>query len=64
MLYHASLSNYFEENFALLQHHKWSLSDIENLIPWERETYIKFLTNYIEKKNLEVQQEQNAQSNW
>jgi len=64
MLYHASLSSYFEENFALLQHHKWSLSDIENLIPWERETYIKFLANYIEKKNLEVQQEQNAQSNW
>tara|TARA_Y100001970_G_scaffold258907_1_gene339314 strand:- start:6667 stop:6858 length:192 start_codon:yes stop_codon:yes gene_type:complete len=60
MLYHTSLDNYYETNFALMQHHSWSLTEIENMIPWEREIYINYLSNYIEKKNLEAQQAQNA----
>ena len=43
-----------------MQHHKYSLFEIENMIPWEREIYINYLSNYIEKKNLEAQQAQNA----
>ena len=62
MLYHTSVDNYYETNFALMQHHSWSLTEVENMIPWEREIYIKYLTNYIEKKNLEAQQAQNANS--
>lgn len=34
-----------------MQHHKWSLTEIENLIPWEREIYIGLLINYIEEEN-------------
>ncbi len=30
------LENYYKINFALLQYHKYSLTEIENLIPWER----------------------------
>ncbi len=30
-----------------MQHHKYSLSDIENMIPWEREVYLSLLENYI-----------------
>ena len=60
MLYHTSLDSYYETNFALMQHHSWSLTEIENMIPWEREIYINYLSNYIEKKNLEAQQAQNA----
>ena len=62
MLYHTSVESYYETNFALMQHHSWSLTEVENMIPWEREIYIKYLTNYIEKKNLEAQQAQNANS--
>ena len=62
MLYHTSVENYYETNFSLMQHHSWSLTEVENMIPWEREIYIKYLTNYIEKKNLEAQQAQNANS--
>ena len=62
MLYHTSVENFYETNFALMQHHSWSLTEVENMIPWEREIYIKYLTNYIEKKNLEAQQAQNANS--
>jgi hypothetical protein len=40
----------------LIQHHKYSLTEIENMIPWEREVYLTFLTQYIEEENLKAQQ--------
>tara|TARA_B100000427_G_scaffold326118_1_gene334182 strand:- start:320 stop:496 length:177 start_codon:yes stop_codon:yes gene_type:complete len=53
---HEDLVSYYKINFALMQHHKYSLSDIENMIPWEREIYISLLKNYIEEENLKQQQ--------
>jgi len=40
-----------------MQHHKYSLSDIENMIPWEREIYISLLKQHIEEENLKAQQQ-------
>ena len=60
MMYHDSLENYMQNNLSLLQHHNWSLSDIEDMIPWEKQTYIKMLQNYIEKRNLEYEQAKNG----
>ena len=62
MLYHTSLDNYYETNFSLMQHHNWNLNEIEGMIPFEREIYVTYLKNYIEKKNLEAAQAQNANS--
>tara|TARA_B100001113_G_scaffold257560_1_gene212764 strand:+ start:561 stop:752 length:192 start_codon:yes stop_codon:yes gene_type:complete len=62
MLYHTSLDNYYETNFSLMQHHSWNLNEIEGMIPFEREIYVTYLKNYIEKKNLEAAQAQNANS--
>ena len=59
-MYHDSLENYMENNFSLMQHHNWSLSDLENMIPWEKQTYIKMLQNLIEKRNLEYEQAKNG----
>ena len=59
-MYHDSLENYMENNFSLLQHHNWSLSDLENMIPWEKQTYVKMLQNLIEKRNLEYEQAKNG----
>jgi len=47
---HESLESYYKTNFALLQHHKWSLTEIENMFPWEREIYITLLKNWIEEE--------------
>tara|TARA_Y200000002_G_scaffold378480_1_gene385930 strand:+ start:635 stop:808 length:174 start_codon:yes stop_codon:yes gene_type:complete len=55
---HEDLVAYYRINFALMQHHKYSLSDIENMIPWEREIYISLLKNHIEEENLKAQQKQ------
>lgn len=51
-----SLSSYFELNFALVQYHKYSLTEIENLIPWERDIYVAMLQNHLEEEKLRQQQ--------
>jgi len=53
---HTDLESYFKVNFALMQHHKYSLTELENMIPWEREVYLTFLKQYIEEENLKQQQ--------
>ena len=63
MLYHTSIDAMLEANFALMQHHNWSLSDIESMIPWEREVYVNYLVKYLEKKKLEEQQAEAANAN-
>ena len=34
-----------------MQHHKYSLTELDNLIPWEKEVYVNLLTNYIKEEN-------------
>jgi hypothetical protein len=53
---HTDLASYYKTNFALIQHHRWSLREIEEMLPWEREIYITLLQNYIEEENLKNQQ--------
>jgi hypothetical protein len=43
-----------------MHYHKWSLSEIENMIPFERDIYMKYLMNALEKERLEAQQAANA----
>ena len=50
-LSHESLANYYQTNFSLLQHHKYSLDELENMIPFEKDFYVTMLINYIEKEN-------------
>ncbi len=33
-----------------MQYHKYSLEDIENMIPFEREIYIAMLVEYLEEQ--------------
>ncbi len=34
-----------------MHHHKYSLTELENMMPWEREIYITLLADYIKKEN-------------
>ena len=56
MMSHTSLEAYYRINFSLMQHHKYSLTELDNMIPWEREVYLTFLKQYIEEENLKQQQ--------
>lgn len=38
-----------------MQHHKYSLSEIENMLPWEREIYVSLLIDYIRHENDKLQ---------
>lgn len=53
---HEDIVSYYKINFALIQHHKYSLSDVENMIPWERDIYLSLLQSHIEEENLKAQQ--------
>jgi len=55
---HMNLENYFRLNFALMQYHKYSLTEIENLMPWERDIYVGLLKQHLEEERLKQQQEQ------
>jgi hypothetical protein len=53
---HMDLESYFNLNFSLMQHHKWSLTEIGDMMPWERDIYLVLLQQHIEEENLKNQQ--------
>ena len=53
---HMDLENYFQLNFSLMQYHKYSLTEIENMMPWERDVYVALLKNHLEEEKLKQQQ--------
>jgi hypothetical protein len=55
-----SLENYFRTNFSLMQHHKYSLTELENLLPWEREIYVTLLIQHLEEEKLRQQNQSNG----
>jgi hypothetical protein len=34
-----------------MQHHNYSLSDLESMMPWEREIYVEMLAQFIKEEN-------------
>ena len=57
---HEDLASYYKLNFAFMQHHKYSLTELENMMPWEREIYVSLLQQHVEEENLKAQQERNS----
>ena len=58
MLSHDSLFNYYETNFALMENHKYSLTELDNMIPWEREIYVNLLAKWIKEENERIKEEE------
>ena len=46
-----------------MQHHNYSLGDLENMMPWEREIYVEMLVQFIKEEN-EKQQQRAAEGNY
>ena len=38
----------------MIQHHNWSLRELENMMPWEREVYVGLLIEHIEEEKKEM----------
>ena len=41
-----------------MQHHNYSLSDIENMMPWERDIYLDMLVTHIKEENQKAKEQQ------
>lgn len=39
-----------------MQHHKYNLEELENMMPWERDIYVAMLVQYIEVENEKIKQ--------
>ena len=51
-----SLFGYYTLNFQLIQHHKYSLTEIEMMIPWEKEIYVTQLVSFIKDQNDKIKE--------
>jgi len=40
-----------------MQHHNYALSDIESMMPWERDIYVQMLIEYIKQENKKQEQQ-------
>ena len=45
----------------MMQHHNYSLTELENMIPWEREIYIGLLMNFLKEEKERAEQEKRKQ---
>ena len=47
---HKSLYDYYRVSFILTQHHGWSLSDMDSLVPFELEIFVNMLEQHLEEQ--------------
>jgi len=41
----------------MMQHHGYSLTELDNMMPWEREIYVALLEEYIKEENERIKQQ-------
>jgi len=41
----------------MMQHHKYSLTELDNMLPWEREIYVNLLVQHIKEENERIEKE-------
>ena len=51
------MENYYRTNFGMMQHHNYSLTELEDMMPWEREIYIGLLMNFLREEKERMDQE-------
>jgi hypothetical protein len=45
-------------NFTMMQHYNYSLTELENMIPWERDIYVNLLLNHVKEEKQRLDQQQ------
>jgi hypothetical protein len=61
LMSHEELTSYMQTNFALIKFHNYTLEDIEEMIPWEREVYIILVENWIKQQNDQAREQASKQ---
>ena len=52
------LAVYYKTMFSLMNHHKWSIAEIEDMMPWERQVYVDLLQDWIKQKEQEMKEQE------
>jgi hypothetical protein len=47
----------YQTNFAMMHHYKYSLTELENMFPWEREIYVTLLSRHLKEENERMKQQ-------
>jgi hypothetical protein len=42
----------------MIQHHKWSLTELDNMLPYERIIYVRLLQQWIKEENERMKEQQ------
>ena len=58
-----NLEAHFDYNFALIHTHKWSFTEIENMLPWERDIYLIKMQEWIKEQNIKTEQHNRKMKN-
>ena len=45
----------------MMQHHNYSLDELDNMMPWEREIYLGLLMNYLKEEEKRIEEEKRRQ---
>jgi len=48
-----NLATFYQQIFSMVQHHKYSISEIENLYPYERDIYFELLISFLQEQQNE-----------
>ena len=51
--------NHYETNFYMIKIHNFSLAEIENMIPYEKEIYVLFIKKYIDEEKKQMEEMKN-----
>jgi hypothetical protein len=43
-----------------MQHHKYSLTELDNMMPWERQIYIDMLVKFLDEEKERIKSQQNS----
>ena len=57
-----SLEVYFDYTFSLMHNFKWSMSDVENMLPWERDIYLMKLEQQLKEEKRQQDEAERNQS--
>ncbi len=44
----------------MVQHHKWSMTELEDMMPYERDIYVALLQKWVEEENEKIRQQQSG----
>ena len=52
-----NLESYFDYTYSLMHNHHWSLTEIENMMPWERDIYLMKLEEQLKEEKRRAEAE-------